>query len=166
MEAITLKNVKVQELGEDFSSYGSYFNPKDCGPALSGDGPVQFYPDRILGLFEHSNIAAFSALQLQPRDFKITSSEIHLHTEETFGGFTKEVLFHVAPAGGLEPNLNQVKVFRLPAGWWARVKRGVWHEAPFVVGSEATVGIVVLPPATYTHDCLVLNLPEPITINR
>jgi ureidoglycolate hydrolase len=160
-----LKKVRVEELGKDFSIYGSYFNPEDCGSALGGDnGPVRFYPDRILGLFEYSNGPAISVLKLKPREYKITSSEMHSHTEEIFGGFTREVIFHVAPAGGGQPDLGQVKVFRLPAGWWARVKRGVWHEAPFVVGTEEAVGIVVLPPATYTHDCLVVNLSESIGI--
>jgi hypothetical protein len=159
-----MAKIKIEELGAAFSLYGSYFNPNDCGSPLGEKGPVRFYPDRLLALFEHSNFAAVSALKLEPRDFKITATEIHWHTEEIIGGFTKEVVFHVAPVNGSKPDLERLKVFRLPAGWWVRIKQGICHEAPFVAGSEATVGIVVLPPATYTHDCLVVNLEEPINI--
>lgn len=161
-----MKNVKIEELGAGFALYGSYFNPNDCSFALSEDnGPVKFYPDRLLGLYEYSNITAVSALELKPREFKITASEKHIHTEEIFGGFTKDVVFHVASADGSTPDPSQIKVFRLPASWWVRIKREVWHAAPFVIGLEATVGIVILPPATYTHDCLVVNLAESVNIN-
>ncbi|TCL73290.1 ureidoglycolate hydrolase [Hydrogenispora ethanolica] len=162
-----MPHIEVEVLGANFSDYGSYLNPADCGPALGGDaGAVRFYPDRMLGLFEHSNMAAVSVLRLEPRQWAITASEMHRHTEEIIGGFTRDVVFHVAPAGAMTPDLSQMRVFRLPAGWWVRVKRGVWHEAPFVVGAEATVGTVILPPATYTHDCRVVRLAEPVMIEH
>ncbi|MGE5529969.1 MAG: ureidoglycolate lyase [Patescibacteria group bacterium] len=151
---------------EAFSPFGTYLDPADCGPALGGGtGPVRFHPDRLLGLFEHSQYAALSPLFLEPRPFVVDTTEIHVHTEELFGGFFRDVVFHAGPAGGDEPDLTRFRAFHLPAGWWVRLKRGVWHHAPFVTGREACVGFVVLPPATYTADCHVVSLPGGIVLD-
>lgn len=161
-----MRRVKAEELSyESFSPFGSFFNPEDCGVPLGSDvGPVKFHPDRLIQLFEYSNMAAISCLVIEPRELVVNVTEIHLHTEEVFGGFTKDVFFHVGPAGSSEPDLSQFKVFRLPAGWWARIKRGVWHHAPFISGNESTFGIVVLPPATYTADCFVVDVVDGMAV--
>lgn len=163
-----MRRLRVEELSwESFSPFGTYFNPLACGPALGGEdrrGPVRFYPDRILLLFEHSNIVAISPLVVEPRDLIVTATEAHLHTEEAMGGFTKDVVFHVGPPGDGSPDTSRFRVFRLPAGWWVRLARGVWHHAPFVLGKEATVGTVILPPATYTADCRVVQFSEGLAI--
>lgn len=163
-----MRRMRVEELsGEAFSPFGTYFNPLDCDPTLgggNGHGAVRFYPDCMLLLFEHSNIVAISSLVVEPRDLIVTVTEAHLHTEEAIGGFTKDVVFHVGPAGGTGPDPSQFRVFRLPAGWWVRLARGVWHHAPFVIGKEETVGTVILPPATYTADCRVVRLSEGLAI--
>ncbi|HHY46483.1 MAG TPA: hypothetical protein GX506_04190 [Firmicutes bacterium] len=165
-----MRRIRIEELSlEAFSPFGTYLNPLDCGPALGArddQEPVRFYPDRILLLFEHSNIVSISPLVLEPREPVVSVTEIHTHTEEAIGGFTRDVVFHVGPAGNTEPDPGLFRAFRLPAGWWVRIRRGVWHHAPFVVGSEATVGIVVLPPATYTSDCHVVELEEGIAIEK
>ena len=163
-----MHHILVKELAESaFAPFGTYFNPADSGPALMGEaGPVRFYPDRLLCLFENSNYVALSQLALEPRALNITATEIHAHTEEVFGGFTRDVLFHVGPAGNTTPDLSRFKVFHLPAGWWARIKRNVWHHAPFVIGAETTMGIVLLPPATYTNDCYVVELGEAVAIDQ
>ena len=54
-------------------------------------------------------------------------------------------------------------VFLLPAGAYCRIKRKVWHMAPFALGDKRLHGIVILPPYTYTHDCFVFPLDEEIT---
>lgn len=161
-----MRTLAVETLSwESFSPFGTYLDPAACGPALGGEtGPVRFHPDRILLLFEQGNLAAISPLALDPREPAVTVTERHLHTEEAFGGFTRDVVFHVGPAGDGAPDLESFRAFRLPAGWWVRLKRGIWHQAPFVLGPEGTVGIVVLPPATYTHDCQVVDLGEKMAI--
>jgi ureidoglycolate hydrolase len=158
--------LKVEELTvASFEPYGRFLNPEDCGdPAGSKDDPVQFYPDRVLQQFGASNYVAFNPLIIKPRPFVITLAEIHERTEEVFGGFTEDVCFHVGPAGDKEPPMDGFQVFRLPAGWWARIKRGVWHHGPFVMGDKPTTGMVVLPPHTYTNDCYVVELERDIKI--
>lgn len=153
--------LKVEQLSnEDFSPFGTYFNPKDCGKELGEkqNEPIKFYPDRMIALFEHSNFASISPLIIEPREFKINVTERHLHTEEVIGGFNNDTIFHVAKESGMEPNLKEFKAFYLPAGWWVKIKKGVWHQAPFTVGNQETVGIVILPPATYSNDCYVVHL--------
>ncbi|NLJ85864.1 MAG: hypothetical protein GX322_05435 [Firmicutes bacterium] len=159
--------LKVQELSFNaFERYGRFLNPLDCGdPVGSKEDPLQFYPDRVLQQFGASNYVAFNPLVIQPRPLSFNVAEIHERTEEVFGGFTRDVCFHVAPAGAKTPPIEQFEVFRLPAGWWARLKRGVWHHGPFVIGHESTVGMVVLPPHTYTNDCHVVQLEKPIHIS-
>ncbi|NLY29625.1 MAG: hypothetical protein GX047_03235 [Firmicutes bacterium] len=157
--------VKVEELTvAAFQPFGTFLNPNDCGdPVGSKDDPVQFFPDRVLMQFSASNYIAMNPLVINPRPLVITHAEIHERTEEVFGGFTKDVLFHVGEPGSKTPPA-EYKVFRLPAGWWVRIKRGVWHHGPYVVGEEPTTGMVVLPPHTYTNDCYLVVLDQPINI--
>jgi hypothetical protein len=159
--------LQVKELtGATFETYGRFLNPYECGePVGSKAEPLEFYPDRILQQFSASNYVAFNPLIIKPRPLSFTLAEIHRRTEEVFGGFTEDVCFHVAPAGDRTPPIDRFEVFRLPAGWWARIKRGVWHHGPFVTGNVATAGMVVLPPHTYTNDCYVVELDEAIQIS-
>ncbi len=145
--------LKIQELrAENFSKYGTFLNPLECGEPLgaSQDDPVRFYPDRIVLTFAASNVLAFSPIAINPRPFLITDIEYHEFTEELIGGFTEDVCFCAAPAGELD--VSKIEVFKLPAGWWVRFKRGVWHKAPYVLGDRPTVGLVGLRPHTYTAD--------------
>lgn len=155
---------KILTLTEaNFAPYGTVLNPSDCGFSVNEPGePVQFYPDRMLQLFPTSNLLALGPLTIKPRPFLITATEKHLHTEEILGGFNQDVCFHVALDQNGQPNLDDLQIFLLPAGWWVRVKREVWHQAPFVLGSELAVGMVLLPPHTYTNDCVEVKLDSPL----
>ncbi|NPV51991.1 MAG: hypothetical protein HPY71_00510 [Firmicutes bacterium] len=159
--------IKVEELTErSFEEFGTFFNPGDCGPALGDQlGPIKFYPDRIVQQFVPSNYIAISSLVIEPRPFEITLAEIHENTEEVFGGFAQDVYFFVGAPDRKEPSARDLRAFRLPTGWWVRLKRHVWHHAPFVAGREPAVGIVILPPWTYSNDCIVVQLDEPVTLS-
>lgn len=161
--------LKIQNLSESsFAKYGSFLNPLAHVGSEPNEGkePVLFFPDEMLQTFATSNLIAFCPLIIQPREFLIADIEKHTYTEEVIGGFTKDVCFHVIPANDGEPDLDKMEVFLLPAGWWVRFKRGVWHKAPFVLGDEATYGLVALPPHTYTNDCEVIVLDNPISIAK
>lgn len=157
--------LQIKELSrESFAQYGTFLNPLDCGEPLDGslDDPVQFFPDRMMLTFPTSNVLAFSPIVIRPRPMLITDIEYHEFTEELIGGFSEDVCFYAAPAGQLD--VGKIEVFRLPAGWWVRFKRGVWHKAPYVLTNRPTSGLVALPPHTYTADCHVVELAEPIAI--
>jgi ureidoglycolate hydrolase len=76
-----MRHIKIEKLSQEaFAPFGTYFDPKDCGPALGGEGgSVQFYPDQIIALFEHSNLVAVSPLVIAPRELNISMTEMHLH---------------------------------------------------------------------------------------
>ena len=148
-----------------FAPFGTFLNPLDCGDPVGGkDDPLRFHPDRVLQQFFTSNYIAFNPLVIEPRPMVVEFAEIHERTEEVFGGFTEDVCFHVGPAKDFTAPVNEFRVFRLPKGWWARIKRGVWHHGPFVIGDKTTYGMVVLPPHTYTNDCYVVELDDGIKI--
>jgi ureidoglycolate hydrolase len=155
--------IKTLALSEEvFAPYGSYMlldeSDKDKTARIS------FYPEKVVGLFEFSNMPSVSVLAFSKRDFIIDVTERHEHTEEIFGGFTTDTIFHVAAAGGAVPDPSLFKAFLLPKGGYVRLKRNVWHHAPFAVADERAVGVVILPPFTYTHDCLVVKVDERIQI--
>ena len=158
--------IYIEELSpEKFAEFGTFLNPVDCGSALGDDSEgILFFPDRMIQQFKLSTSIAISSLQIKPRALVITITENHRETEEVIGGFTRDVCFHVGPAGARIPAEEKFKVFRLPAGWWVRIKKEVWHQGPFVLGNDSTLGIVVLPPETYKHDCNLVKLEKPLVI--
>jgi ureidoglycolate hydrolase len=168
-EKKVVRMIKAEQLShESFEPFGSFVNPLDCGNPLGGEGgSVLAYSDRILQQFTTSNYIAYTPLVIRPRRFEITVTEIHKNSEEVFGGFNCDMCFHVAPPweGDVIPPVSEFRVFHLPAGWWVRLKRGVWHHGPFVIGTDIAVGMAVLPPYTYTNDSSVVTLEEPIEID-
>lgn len=155
--------IKVSALSEEaFVPYGSYMLLEESDKDKTST--ISFYPEKVVGLFEFSNMPSVSVLAFSKREFVIDVTEKHEHTEEIFGGFSTDTLFHVAAPSGDVPVPSQFKAFLLPKGGYVRVKRNVWHHAPFSLTDERAVGIVILPPFTYTHDCFVVNLDEKIQI--
>ena len=155
--------MKVQELTtESFAPYGSFINLYEG----YSDAEISFIPDRMLHFIGAPALDSLCSLKLKYRQLNLTETEYHENCEELFGGYAVDTIFHVGlltPNG--KPDLDSVKVFRLPAGYFCRVKRKVLHHAPFVVKpDQVAVGLVMLPPATYTIDCQVLKFEEPIPI--
>jgi hypothetical protein len=103
-------------------------------------------------------------LFLEQREFQTDTAEMHRQTEEIIGGFQQDVVFHVALPSDDPPKAADFRGFRLPAGGFVRLKRKVWHHAPFPVDRGQVRGIVILPPFTYTHDSIVIRLEEKIEI--
>lgn len=154
--------IKVSELtAEAFAPYGTYANSH----AGYGEGSISFLPDRIIQM-TGGTLNSLCSIRLKYRPFVITDTEYHNDCEELFGGFNNDVIFHVCRmTKQLEPDLDTLRVFRLPAGCFCRVKRGVLHHAPFAIEpGQVTDGIVMLPPTTYTIDCETLCFDTPVEI--
>lgn len=153
--------LKIRELTADaFAPYGTYFDVKSG----YGDGAIGFQADRMLHYIGTPSLDSICSISMKYRPLELTVTEYHNDCEEVFGGFNCDVAFHVGltKASG-EIDYNSIAVFRLPAGCYARVKRGVLHHAGFVLDSnQVAYGIVLLPPATYTIDCHVLEYDKPI----
>lgn len=158
--------IKAQELtAETFAPFGSFFNPLLADENGSPKDPIRFYADRLPIFAEHSNHLALSALVLEVRPKVVDVTEYHRNCEEVFGGYAVDTVFHVGLLDkNEEPDIASFKAFILPKGHWARVKRMICHHAPFVMGSERGIGLVILPPFTYTVDCVVKTLEEKIII--
>ena len=122
--------LKIQELrAENFSKYGTFLNPLECGEPLgaSQDDPVRFYPDRIVLTFAASNVLAFSPIAINPRPFLITDIEYHEFTEELIGALRKTSVSALLPQG---VDLSKIEVFKLPAGWWVRFNAAYGTKPP------------------------------------
>jgi ureidoglycolate hydrolase len=157
-------NIKPLKLMKDeFEPYGSYMLINEIDIDL--ESQISFYPEKIVGLSEFSNMPALGVLAFSKREFVIDVTERHEHTEEVFGGYSDDTIFHVAEPSGAIPDSSKFKAFILPKGGFVRLKRNVWHHAPFSVSAERVSGIVILPPYTYTHDCFVVKMDEKIHID-
>ena len=148
--------LKVQELTpEAFAPYGTFFQLHEG----YDDGEISFQPDRMPHYIGCSGLDSVCSIRMRYRPLELTVTEYHDGCEEIFGGFNYDVAFHVGLLGDdNKPIMDSIKVFRLPAGSFARVKRRVLHHAGFVMNqSDVADGLVLLPPCTYTVDCKVID---------
>ena len=154
--------LKVQALtAEAFAPYGTFVNMHD----VNADGKTVFQPDRMLQYLGTSTYMSLSTLRVYPRPLELTETEYHDDCEEVFGGYGVDMLFHVALMGeDGGPNLDTIAVFKMPKGTFCRVKRRVFHHAPFVCDDNYADGTVLLSPAAYTTDCLLIDFDTPIEI--
>jgi ureidoglycolate lyase len=151
-----MKMVKVQDLSlEKFSRYGTFANLLDPDTDKLGTKPIEFYRDMLqldLGQAQPS----FSVCRVEKRDLVIDVSEYHNTTCEGIMPLDEAVYVYVAPAnGGDRVPLEQIEVFKVPQGTFVALRRGVWHHAPFTVGSKAANVLIVLPERAYAVDCIV-----------
>ena len=154
----------IEQLSEQaFQPFGSYLLLRE--PERGEKSALEYNPDLLVSVFEASTMASISLLWLDERPFKINITEKHEHTEEIIGGFPGDVIFHVALPSVKSPIKSSFRVFQLPAGGFVRFKRNVWHHAPFLLKAGRMAGIVILPPYTYTHDSVVVQLDQEIEIN-
>lgn len=154
--------LKVQELtAAAFEPYGSFVNVHEG----FSDDVISFQPDRMIQCIGAPALDSLCTIRINPRPYTLTVTEYHEHCEEVFGGYSVDMLFHVGLLGADgKPDPDTIRVFRMPAGTFCRVKRYTLHHAPFVCDDKAADGIVLLPPATYTIDCKVLSYDAPIEI--
>jgi len=149
--------LKVQELtNSEFSQYGTYFNVHEGYDQEA----ISFLPDRMLHFMGSPSLESVSSIRIRFRPLRINITEYHNECEEVFGGFNCDIVFYVGLLGSEgKPDFDSFSLFRLPSGYFARVKRKVLHHAGFVLNKKDVAdGIVLLPPAAYTIDCKVLSI--------
>ena len=154
------KEVKIMT-EENFRPYGTFISWEKID--VKND-PVNFYKEDSIVSKLSTDLCAVTLQGVSPRDFVVDRSEYHLNTEEIYGGFEEDVVMHIGSPSE-SPKAADIELFLLPANCYCRIKRGVWHMAPFALGQNRIHGIVILPPYTYTHDCFVKPLDEPITFD-
>ena len=153
-----MKTVQVEPLTlEAFTPFGSYSSLTEPNGPMIGAAPIEFYRDAAqLELLGRN--PSFSSCRVQQRDFVIDVLEYHSQTGEGILPLDADVLLHLAPASvGDQPDLNALKVFRVPHGTFIALRPGVWHHGPFALSGVAHV-LIVLPERTYKNDCVVVPL--------
>ena len=142
---------------EGFAPFGSYSSLTDPSGPVIGAAPIEFYRDAVqLELLGRNG--SFSSCCVQKREFVIDVLEYHSQTGEGILPLDGDVLLQVAPASaGDVPDLEQMRVFRVPRGTFVAIRPGVWHHAPFALLGIAHV-LIVLPERTYKNDCVVVRL--------
>jgi ureidoglycolate lyase len=155
------KTIRVEPLSlEAFQPFGTYTNLTAPNGSKLGAPPIEFFRD-ALALELNGRNPVFSTCLVQPRPLVIDVLEYHSSTAEGILPLNGDVLVQVAPA--THPNdgvpLEEVRVFRVPAGTMLTIRAGVWHHAPFTLKDPAAV-LIVLPERTYANDCQVVALSE------
>ncbi len=150
--------IQVEKITKDnFAEFGSVLDPYNCGEALKGYGEeVLFHPDKMPLTFAGGSVISVCPLIIKKRSFDVEISEYHEFCEEVIGAFNADVIFHVGLPSE-KPDLSKFKAFYLPKNCFSRLKRKVWHGAPWVIKENETQGWVLLPPYTYTCDCVVVK---------
>jgi len=157
-----MKKIRIRELSRDeFNPYGSFASMINPKAEKLGAEPIEFFRDMIslnLGSFTK---ASFSVCRVLKRPPVVDITEYHDGCEEGILPLDSDVLIHVAPATppGVVP-LDRIEVFRVPKGTFVSLNAGVWHHAPFALGSEAANVLIVLPERTYAADCTVEMIPK------
>lgn len=157
--------LKVEKLSpETFEEFGTVLDPYKCGNPINPGTPIEYFHDRMPLTFAGGSLVTLSVQFIHPRPFTFDFTEAHDKTEELFGGFNADLIFHIGPSSP-EPEYTNFKIFYLPKYHWIRVKRGVYHECPFIPGDKKeVVGWVILPPYTAYNDTRGYHIDEPIKI--
>jgi len=156
-----IRAVKIDK--KDFNKYGIFLNPYDCGEPVNPGDTFPYFNDR-LGLRSPDGSAInLSILVCKKRLFEFDITENHFKTEEIIGGFNEDVVFHVASRNN-NPDISKFKAYILPRFCWIKLKKGVFHHAPFVIDADEAMGWVFLPAMTINNDAKIYNLEEKIEI--
>jgi ureidoglycolate lyase len=146
---------------EGFAKYGRYADmTAPSGPTI-GEEPVVFYRDMAQCCLGTATAGSFSVCRVMKRPLVIDVSEYHDHCCETLLPLDGDILLHVAPAcADKEFPADHAEIFLVPRGTLVVLRPGVWHHAPFAVGSDCVNCLVMLPERTYMNDCVVYPIPE------
>lgn len=153
-----MKTVQPEPLTlEAFAPFGTYSSLTEPSGPRFGAPPIEFYRDAVQLELMGRN-PSFSSCRVERRDFVIDVLEYHSQTGEGILPLDADVLLHLVPAtGGDVPDMDSLRVFRVPHGTFVAIRPGIWHHGPFALEGVAHV-LIVLPERTYKNDCVVVPL--------
>ena len=154
-----MSEVQAKELTpESFGRYGTFAAMIRPVADKIGQEPVEFYRDMV-PLDVGARQASFSVCRVTTRPLVVDVSEFHNTTEEGILPLDQDVLIHVGPATpDGQPPLDEIEVFRVPRGTFVKLRKGVWHHAPFVVEAPEANVLIVLAERIYAIDCEVREI--------
>jgi ureidoglycolate lyase len=157
-----MRKIRVKELDRDsFDVYGSYQYMINPGTEKIGEEPIEFFRDMVQLNLGSVSSASISVCRVQKRPFVINMVEYHDGSSEGILPLDGDIIIHVAPATPPDKiPLDRFEAFRVPAGTFVALRAGVWHHAPYALGSDAVDVLIVLPERAYALDCAALKIPE------
>ncbi len=157
MKQLTWKKLST----EGFAKYGTCANMiNPAGPRIGAE-PIEFFRDMVQSQLGPATMASFGVCRVVRRPFVLDVSEYHNSCCEILLPLDGDVLMHVATAvAEKEFPFDQAEVFLVPRGTLCCLRPGVWHHAPFALGTDVVNCLVALPERTYMNDCTVYQFPE------
>ncbi len=153
-----MRTIKAVPLSKDkFSLYGEYclvYEPQ--GHALQGE-TYKFYPDRVTAWF-NGNVG-FSPLVIRKQERAIiTTVEYHSQSPEILLPLNDDMIIHVSPSSGSEPDLELTEAFIIPKGTIVKIKPGIWHMAPIPIQEKELYVMAAVSECTFLTDSTVVPL--------
>ncbi len=159
--------VKVQMLdSRSFAPYGDVIGPQDSKPAIS-EPVIKFWPG-VSDIELTSNIAQLHWLEIKPRPFKSESFERHIKTSEGLFPMTGQSIVVFALSEDMDDvnspiDYSTIKAFILVGTKAVNLKKGVWHDLPFLLTEKADF-IVLFEKETHEKDLEIVKLKEQIEL--
>ena len=124
-QSFTVKQLPAELITpEAFKPYGQIITPSLDGKLFDGD-------DAQLDLSRGT--PRFYLMHLHQKDKKFHTITRHLLCTQCLGALNgQEWLIVVCPSEkALEPNLNQIKAFRISGNCFIKLEVGTWHTGPY-----------------------------------
>ena len=159
-----MKQLYMRELTTDaFLPYGRFASLSSPGGPALGESPIRFFRD-LLPLGSGQALSA-SVTQVDAMPLTVDTMEFHTDTWEAFVSLDSDSCICVAPAtASRQLDVDTLEAFRVPAGTMIYLHRGVWHYAPYPLGSPVLHSLVILPERTYANDCEKIAIADPCVI--
>ncbi len=141
--------IKVQNLSlPSFSAFGSYANMFHAERPHGGASQTEFFRDvQQLGL-SPAGMASVSLCLAQPRQMVLDVLECSRGCAWGIVPVDGDVYLQLAPASaGDTVPCDALTVFLIPRGTLCTLNPGVWHYAPYPVGSAAVHALIIQPAA-------------------
>ncbi|MDD6347789.1 MAG: hypothetical protein PUA52_07275 [Lachnospiraceae bacterium] len=147
-----MRELKVEELSyEAFHSFGEYED-------LLTSRESGFYPDMIR-LCNDGRDTSVSISRVEGKGREIVNYEYHTNTCEGILPLDGDIYIYAAPPFWF-PQVDKMRVFRVPKGTFVRLKAGTLHGGQFSVTGEPVNVLILLPERTYSNDCEFIDLEE------
>jgi len=132
-------------------------------PTAAVESVLAYWKQRIVFDTECTPEVGFLTVHRRERSF--SQIERHTETAELLVVLDGAVDVPCAPATPMAPapEVQDVQVFRVPAGAAVYFPKGGWHWAPFPVDRDRVNIVVVFKNNTSQEDLQIVDLAEPVT---
>ncbi len=159
--------VKVQMLDSvSFAPYGDVIGPQSSKPAIS-EPVIEFWPG-VSDIRLTSDIAQLHWLEVKPRPFVSESVERHTRTTEGLFPMSGQSIIVFALSEDMDDpespiDYATIKAFILDGTRAINLKKGVWHDLPFLLTEKADF-IVLFEKETHEKDLEIMQLKEKVEL--